>query len=391
MYQWDEERPQKPDRTAKGDGVSEEPKNVNKRKRDKSMRMRKFLAVALSVAMVFSMAACGKKDDTKNPAEGENITATVAPEGDESGDKAEGGVIAPEFAAGTAGEKFWNEFLETMKANPETSAIDMANKLAVNPVIQFMAGAQEVEPGFLAGFDGDVTGFEKAAMFGPMMGSIAFAGYVFELADGADVNAFIENLKNQANPRWNICVAADYTQVGAYDNTVYFLMYPADMDNAAPEGGEGAGEAEEATVIYPDVEMGTWGETLWEAFETTMNDNPAATAVDAAFMLSMHESIPAEAMFGSAEMMPGLLTGFGNTEITEFKSCAMFGPMMGSIAFVGYVFELEDGADIEGFMTTLTDSCDPRWNVCVEADQTVVGAYNNMVFFLMCPNSSQGE
>ncbi|MBQ8798018.1 MAG: hypothetical protein IJZ55_00470 [Lachnospiraceae bacterium] len=353
------------------------------------MRMRKFLAVALSVALVFSAAACGKKDDNKNQGEGENITATVAPTEDESGDKEESGVIAPEFTAGTAGEKLWNAFLETMKANPETAPIDMANTLSTNPVIQFMAGGMEVEPGFLAGFSEDITGFEKGAMYGPMMGSIAFAGYIFELADDADVNAFIELLKSKADPRWNICVAADYTQVGAYENTVYFLMYPAEMDNASAEGGEGA--TEEAVVIYPDVEMGTWGETLWEAFETTMTDNPSSTAVDAAFMLSMHESIPAEAMYGSAEIMPGLLSGFDNFEVTGFKSGAMFGPMMGSVAFIGYVFELEEGADVEPFMTLLTANSNPRWNVCVEAEQTVVGAYNNMVFFLMCPNSNQGE
>ena len=72
-----------------------------------------------------------------------------------------------------------------------------------------------------------------------------------------------------------------------------------------------------------------------------MNDNPAATAVDAAFMLSMHESIPF--MAGSAEIMPGLLAGFNNYEVTGFKSGAMFGPMMGSTAFIGYIFELEEG------------------------------------------------
>ena len=350
------------------------------------MKMKKFLAVALSVAMVFSLAACGKKDDEKK--QDENPTATVAPTApaeDQTGDKAEAGVITPEFAAGSAGEKLWNSFLDTMKANPETAPVDMANTLSTNPVIQFMAGAMEVVPGYLAGFSEEISGFEKGAQYGPMMGSIAFAGYVFELADGADVNAFVENLKSKADPRWNICVAADYTQVGAYGNTVYFLMYPAEMDNAPEQGGE----AVEATVIYPEVEMGSWGEMLWEAFETNMNDNPSATAVDAAFLLSMHESIPF--MAGSAEIMPGLLAGFNNYEVTGFKSGAMFGPMMGSVAFIGYTFELEEDADVYDFMATLTDNCDPRWNICVEADQTVVGAYNNMVFFLMCPNSNQGE
>ncbi len=346
------------------------------------MRMRKFLAVALSVAMVFSVVACSAGDDKNNK---KDPSITEAPAGDASG------VITPEFTEGTAGDKLWNAFLETMKTNPETSAIDMANALSANPVIQFMAGATNVEPGYLAGFSADITGFEKGAQYGPMMGSIAFAGYIFELAEGADVNAFIETLKSNADPRWNICVAADYTQVGAYGNTVYFLMYPADMDNAAPEGGEGAGDVIDATVIYPEVAENSWGETLWEAFESNMNDNPSATAVDAAGMLAVHESIPEGAMFGAAEMMPGLLNGFDNYEVTGFKSGAMFGPMMGSVAFVGYVFELEEGADVESFMTGLTENCNPRWNVCVEADQTVVGAYNNMVFFLMCPISNQAE
>lgn len=346
--------------------------------------MRKFLAVALSVAMVFSMAACGKKDDANKPAEGENVTSTVTPEAGENS-----AVIAPNVTEDTAGSVFWNSFLETMTANPDTTAIDMANTLISNPIVQFAGGAMGVEPGFLQGFSEDITGFESAAMFGPMMGSYAFMGYIFELGEDADVNAFIENLKSKSNPRWNVCVEADYTQVGAYENTVYFLMYPAIMDEETGDV-DGDAAATEADVIYPDVAENTWGETLWEVFETIMNDNPSSMAVDVAFNLTQHESIPAEASFGAAEMMPGLLAGFDNAEITDFKSCAMFGPMMGSVAFIGYVFELEEGADVEAFMTNLTDNANPRWNVCVEADQTVVGAYNNMVFFLMCPFSSQG-
>ncbi len=354
------------------------------------MKMKKFFAVVLSVSMVFGMMACGKKDDKKDGAGDNNVTQeNVTPGADnENKDENKIAVIKPEFAVGSAGEKFWNAFVAEMEANPEAAPIDVATVLSTNPVIQFMAGAAEVEPGYLAGLSEEIKDFEKAAMFGPMMGSIAFMGYIFDLADGADVNAFVENLKSKADPRWNICVAADYTQVGAYGNTVYFLMYPSNMDNASAGDGQGATEA--ADIIWPDVAENSWGETLWEAFETTMNDNPSATAVEAAFMVSMHESIPAEAGFGAAEVMPGFLTGFDNNEITGFKSGAMFGPMMGSIAFSGYVFELEDGADVNAFMNDLTAKCNPAWNVCVEAEQTVVGAYNNMVFFLMCPLSNEG-
>ena len=35
----------------------------------------------------------------------------------------------------------------------------------------------------------------------------------------------------------------------------------------------------------------------------------------------------------------------------------------------------------------LTDNANPRWNICVEADQTVVGTKGDKVFFLMCPAS----
>ncbi len=346
--------------------------------------MRKLLATILSVSMMIGLAACGKKDDNKTtaPEDGSTITATVAPTAPAE-DKVS--VIAPEVTENTAGSALWEAFLSTMTANPETSALDVANTLATNPVIQFTAMASESEPGYLAGFSEEITGFESAATYGPMIGSIAFIGHIFKLADGADVNGFIENLKSKSNPRWNICVGADYVQAGAYGNTVYFLMYPASMDEDL--GGGDKDVSAEAEVISPDVAENTWGKTLWESFVTVMTEEPSQTALDAAFALSVDESI--QFMAGSSEVEPGYLAGF-NTEISGFKSGASFGPMIGSIAFIGYVFELEDGADVKEFMTTLTDNSDPRWNICVEADQTVVGAYNNMVFFLMCPDSNEG-
>ena len=86
----------------------------------------------------------------------------------------------------------------------------------------------------------------------------------------------------------------------------------------------------------------------------------------------------------------GLLSGFDNYEVTGFSSGAVFMPMMGSIPFVGYIFEVEEGTDKINFVNELTANCNPRWNVCVEADETLVGYYNNFVFFLMCPISIEG-
>jgi len=62
-------------------------------------------------------------------------------------------------------------------------------------------------------------------------------------------------------------------------------------------------------------------------------------------------------------------------------------PMMGSIAFVGYVFELEDGADVSAFINNLRSSANMRWNICVEAEEMVTGSVGNKVFFVMCPKT----
>ena len=52
--------------------------------------------------------------------------------------------------------------------------------------------------------------------------------------------------------------------------------------------------------------------------------------------------------------------------------------------------QLEDGTDGEAFMQTLKDNADMRWNICVEAEETVVGQSGNKVFFVMCPTSLEG-
>ncbi len=87
----------------------------------------------------------------------------------------------------------------------------------------------------------------------------------------------------------------------------------------------------------------------------------------------------------------GLLTGFGNSEIKGFKSGVIFAPMIGSIPFVGYIFELESTSDIPSFISTLKASANLRWNVCSEADEMITGSNGNKVFFVMCPKNFDEE
>ena len=128
----------------------------------------------------------------------------------------------------------------------------------------------------------------------------------------------------------------------------------------------------------------TVGAMLAEEFHALKAEKPEISAQEMADAILANPMI----QFGGAtmEVEPGLLTGFGNAEITGFSNGVMFAPMIGSIPFVGYVFTLEDGVGAAAFMQTLTDNADPRWNICVEADETVVENADNMVFFVMCPS-----
>ena len=87
----------------------------------------------------------------------------------------------------------------------------------------------------------------------------------------------------------------------------------------------------------------------------------------------------------SAEMEEGFLMGF-SADITGFDKAVMFAPMIGAIPFVGYIFELSSADDCEAFCAMLLENCDPRWNICTEADETVCGSADNLVFFVMCSN-----
>lgn len=125
----------------------------------------------------------------------------------------------------------------------------------------------------------------------------------------------------------------------------------------------------------------TVGKILLEDFKS----NPDGTALEVAERIITNESIP---FMGSAmEVEPGFLTGFNNAEITGFKEGAMFSPMIGTIPFVGYIFEMEDGTDIDGFMDTLKDNANLRWNICTEAEELTIEKEGNKVFFLMSPMS----
>lgn len=349
--------------------------------------MKKILALILVAVMMLSLVACGTPADN-----GDNVNDEV--NNGENNGEAEGGentpvIVTPDVAEGTMGEAMWKAFEAAMAENSEASMEELANTLVTNPVIQFFGGAMPIEAGaeFFSGFgEYKIEGYESAAMFAPMMGSIAFVGYVFDLAEGTDVNTFIKGLTDNCDPRWNICVTADQTVVGAIDDVVFFLMCPESLGG---EGGDMGGMEPTGDVMYPiTLEEGTTGYSVWTIFEDAMIEGTATSPIELANAICEAQILPIG--LGAMEIEAGLLSGFDNYEVTGFESGAVFMPMIGSIPFIGYIFELDENADVANFVTELSDNCNPRWNVCVEADETLCGAYGNTVFFLMCPVSMEG-
>lgn len=168
---------------------------------------------------------------------------------------------------------------------------------------------------------------------------------------------------------------------------------PAEAQTEAPTEAEVETEApDEETSDNNEADSnvtteGTLGEILLADFTERAADE-AATAQEIADGLMTNPAI----LFGPVTMPveQGLLTGFGNAEVTGFKEGVTFAPMIGSIAFVGYVFDLEESTDATAFMQTLKDNADPRWNICVEAEETICEQVGNKVFFVMCPKSLEG-
>lgn len=85
------------------------------------------------------------------------------------------------------------------------------------------------------------------------------------------------------------------------------------------------------------------------------------------------------------EVSEGYLSGF-DEEITGFQKGVMFSPMIGTIPFVGYVFETDDA---DALLSLLKEKANPAWNVCTEADETVSTSRGQLVFFLMCTNENK--
>lgn len=125
--------------------------------------------------------------------------------------------------ADTMGTKLAEEFKTQIKQTKDLTQIAES----LGELSEMFCVVEPMEPGYFPGFDSEVSGFTQAVGFFPMIGSIPFVGYIFE---AENAKTFAENLKQQANPRWNICTEAAETVVEVSGKYVFFTMCPGDEE-----------------------------------------------------------------------------------------------------------------------------------------------------------------
>ena len=193
--------------------------------------MKKFVSIALVLAMMLTLAACGGKEaapTTQAPAT--EAPVTEAP-------TTEMPTEAPETEAPVEGE------IEAPIEMDTTTLEGILNSIvAINPV-EFMGGVIGIdltdtsEDGLwtIKAFTGldNADLISEAAVFEPMMGSIPYSMVLVRAADAANAEAVADAMKAGIDQRKWICVEADDLMVTACGDVVMLIMVGSDTGMTA--------------------------------------------------------------------------------------------------------------------------------------------------------------
>ena len=153
--------------------------------------MKKLICLSLALALCLSLAACGKKapEETTAPASAPSVEGTME---------------------------------------------ELVNKIIENRPVEFSGGSMTIdladtsEDGQWAvkSFTGleDASMLTDAAVYEPMMGSLAFSLVAVRVAPDGDPRAVAESMKSGIDPRKWICVEADDLLVAGYGDVVMLIM-----------------------------------------------------------------------------------------------------------------------------------------------------------------------
>lgn len=126
----------------------------------------------------------------------------------------------------TVAEVLTEQFQDEIKNEKDIEKV--ASNISKNKVLDIQVEVSAIEKGdYISGFQTEIQGFDSAVAIRPMIGSIPFVAYIFEVENAEQ---FAENLKSSADLRWNICTEADNLEVATVGNYVFFIMSPETFD-----------------------------------------------------------------------------------------------------------------------------------------------------------------
>lgn len=170
--------------------------------------MKKLIAMLLALAMVFAMTACGATENKETEAATE-ATETVTEEATEEVTEEIAGDEEPVMEL-SAMETLLNSIVEIQPV--EFMGMTVPVDLADADAVKYFTGLDSVES------------VKEAAVFEPMIGSIAFSMVAVQVAEGADAEAVSEAMKNGIDTRKWICVEANDLMVAASDDVALLVM-----------------------------------------------------------------------------------------------------------------------------------------------------------------------
>ena len=170
--------------------------------------MKKLIAMLLALAMVFAMTACGATENKETEPAAEVTTE----------------------ATEEVTEEVTEEIAEDEEPVMELSAMEtLLNQIVeINPV-EFMGMAAPVDltdADALFYYTGLISAesVKEAAVYEPMIGSIAFSMVAVQVAEGADAEAVAEAMKNGIDTRKWVCVEANDLMVATSGDIALLVM-----------------------------------------------------------------------------------------------------------------------------------------------------------------------
>ena len=276
------------------------------------------------------------------------------------------GTDAPSPDAAPAGKLDPEALFKELAAQyPNDTAEQLAERLLENPYFRLFEteSTEFYYPALNESFN--TKGIKEAACIWDIYGSSRAVVYVFTPDTEADAEAILQSAKNAVDPYWSE-EPFDHQLTLVTGGRAFFALY---NDGMEPVTGLIAEKARDFV----------------EMFHAYLKEHPEASTLQLAEYFSAHQKV-AELLAASVE--PGYLNGFSDletqNEVTGFAEGAAFAPVISPNSFIGYVFRLADGADVEAFMKDLEEKAKLGWNVCIVVNTKIIEADGNTVLFMMC-------